>query len=207
MKMETNDKITRLLDMTEHPERYSEEEINEMLEDEECRAYYELMVKTDNAYTKHDEADAEEALHDFRRKHERRSSWRYIAAIFIGIIVVSCLTFAAIAVHRHDSKPQSATKQHTENVLSKPTSDDARTAMTDSVGEKEKVFDNVELQNVLKDISAYYHLQLEYHSDASKHLRLHLRWDKTQGAAQMVEALNHFDHVNITLTGDKITVE
>src|SRR5574344_1986546 len=157
--METNDKITHLLNMTEHPERYSEDEMRQVLEDEECRTYYELMVKTDNAYAEHAEANAEEALLEFERKHEHRSSWRNIAAIFIGIIVVSCLTFAAIAVHRNTLEQQSATKQHTENASSKPTSDDARTVVADSVGEKEKVFDNVELQSVLKDISAYYHLQ------------------------------------------------
>jgi hypothetical protein len=47
--MKTDDKLERLLDMVEHPEQYTEEEIKELLDDDECREYYELMVKTDNA--------------------------------------------------------------------------------------------------------------------------------------------------------------
>ena len=40
--METNEKIERLLDMIEHPEHYTEEEMQKILADKETREYYSL---------------------------------------------------------------------------------------------------------------------------------------------------------------------
>ena len=95
--METKDKMERLLDMTEHPERYSEEEIQTLLEDDECREYYELMVKTDAAYTG-DTSDMEvERLCRSSKLNTCPSSRRKIAAIFIGILMISGIAYAAIS--------------------------------------------------------------------------------------------------------------
>jgi hypothetical protein len=207
MKMDTNDKIERLLDMTEHPDRYSEEEIQQMMADDEIREYYELMVKTDSAYTPLPDADAEKALREFEEHHVQSFSWRKIAAIFIGIITFSCLTYAAIVIHQHSMKPQEVQMSQTGNFSSQSSVNQGKAETTDSVGEKEKVYDDVELQAILKDVSVYYNLQLEYKSEAPRHLRLHLLWDKTQGPSRTIETLNHFEKVNITLNDGKITVE
>jgi hypothetical protein len=209
MKMKTNDKIEHLLDMTEHPEKYSEEEMKRMLEDDECRTYYELMVKTNQAYTQLPSSETEKALQEFEAKHHQGSPWHKIAAIFIGIITVSCLTYAAIAIHRHSytSEQQKTEQPQKGSQTSKTDSDNNRNEVTGSIADKEKLFDNVELQTILNDISSYYHLQLEFESESSKNLRLHYRWDRTQGAAQTIEALNHFEKVNIKLSDGKITVE
>ena len=207
MKMNTNDKIERLLDMTEHPDKYSEEEMQQMMEDDECRAYYELMVKADNAYTPQPDADAEKALREFERHHSHGISWHKIAAIFIGVITISCLTYAAIVIQRHASQTQEMQKPRTERAVSRSSVNQTEAGATDSVGEKEKVYDDVELQTILKDISAYYNLQLEYKSETPRHLRLHLLWDKTQGPGRTIETLNHFEKVNITLSDGKMTVE
>ena len=38
------DKLEQLLHMAEHPEQYTDEQIENLLADEEARAYYELMA-------------------------------------------------------------------------------------------------------------------------------------------------------------------
>ena len=38
------DKLELLLDMTEHPDRYTEEQMQELLADEDVRKHYEMMV-------------------------------------------------------------------------------------------------------------------------------------------------------------------
>jgi hypothetical protein len=207
-EMETKDKMERLLDMTEHPERYSEEEIQMLLEDDECREYYELMVKTDAAYTGDtSDVEAEKALQKFEAEHMPKFSWRKIAAIFIGILMISGIAYAAISLHRRASAPARNQVARTENIAAKTEPQRGGIAKTDSVAVKDKSFDNVELGTVLNEISAYYNLKVEYGSDKSKHLRLHFRWNQSQSAEEVVETLNHFENVHITLADGKMSVE
>ncbi len=131
-----------------------------------------------------------------------------IAAIFIGILWVSGTTYAAMAFNRSSSDVQSAQKAQTGRVMSytPAKSIDAQPADT-AATQKEQSFDNVELQTILDDISSYYKLEVVYQSDRSRHLRLHFHWDKTKDAAFIVESLNHFENVNITLIDRKIEVK
>ena len=104
--METNEKIERLLDMTEHPEHYTEEEMQKILADKETREYYDLIIKTDDAYTKCPDVDVDKALQEFETKHSRHFPLAKIAAIFIGILLVSGITYAAIVFNRNSSDKQ-----------------------------------------------------------------------------------------------------
>ena len=208
MNMKTNDKIERLLDMIEHPEHYSEEEMQKILEDEETREYYNLIVKTDDAYTKTDDVDVEKTLQEFEAKHIHHFSWSKIAAVFIGVLLVSGITYAAIVFNRSSSEKQVSQKAETGRVITYTPAKSTEAETTDTIAtQKEQSFDNVELQTILNDISSFYKLEVVYHSDKSRHLRLHFHWDKTKDAESIVESLNHFENVNITLVDRKIEVK
>ena len=43
------DKFEKILDIIDHQEKYSDEEIREILQDEECRKLYQTMVEVDSA--------------------------------------------------------------------------------------------------------------------------------------------------------------
>lgn len=43
------DKYEKILDIIDHQEKYSDEEIREILQDEECRKLYQTMVEVDSA--------------------------------------------------------------------------------------------------------------------------------------------------------------
>ena len=43
------DKFEKILDIIDHQEKYSDEEIREILQDEECRKLYQMMVEVDSA--------------------------------------------------------------------------------------------------------------------------------------------------------------
>ena len=208
--METNEKIERLLDMIEHPEHYTEEEMQKILADKETREYYDLIIKTDDAYTKSTDVDVDKALQEFETKHSRHFPLAKIAAIFIGILLVSGITYAAIVINRSSSDKQSVRKAQTGRVITdKPTKsiDTVTTDADTTTTQKGQSFDNVELQTILDNISSYYKLNVVYNSDKSKHLRLHFYWDKSKDAETIVESLNHFENVNITLTDNKIDVK
>lgn len=208
--METNEKIERLLDMIEHPEHYTEEEMQKMLADEETREYYDLIIKADDAYTKSHDVDVDKALQEFETKHLQHFSWSKIAAVFIGILLVSGVTYAAIVLNRNPSEKQVSQKAQIGRVITDKAAKSIDTETTDTdttTTQKGQSFDNVELQTILDDISSYYKLNVVYNSDKSRHLRLHFYWDKTKDAETIVESLNHFENVNITLTDSKIDVK
>jgi uncharacterized protein (UPF0333 family) len=210
MDMETNEKIERLLDMIEHPEHYTEEEMQKILADEETREYYDLIIKADDAYTKSHDVDVDKALQEFETKHLQHLSWSKIAAVFIGILLVSGVTYAAIVLNRNPSEKQVSQKAQIGRVITDKAAKSIDTETTDTdttTTQKGQSFDNVELQTILDDISSYYKLNVVYNSDKSRHLRLHFYWDKTKDAETIVESLNHFENVNITLTDSKIDVK
>ena len=208
--METNEKIERLLDMIEHPEHYTEEEMQKILADEETREYYDLIIKADDAYTKSHDVDVDKALQEFETKHLQHFSWSKIAAVFIGILLVSGVTYAAIVLNRNPSEKPVSQKAQIGRVITDKAAKSIDTETTDTdttTTQKGQSFDNVELQTILDDISSYYKLNVVYNSDKSRHLRLHFYWDKTKDAETIVESLNHFENVNITLTDSKIDVK
>ena len=208
--METNEKIERLLDMIEHPEHYTEEEMQKMLADEETREYYDLIIKADDAYTKSHDVDVDKTLKEFEKKHLQHLSWSKIAAVFIGILLVSGVTYAAIVLNRNPSEKPVSQKAQIGRVITDKAAKSIDTETTDTdttTTQKGQSFDNVELQTILDDISSYYKLNVVYNSDKSRHLRLHFYWDKTKDAETIVESLNHFENVNITLTDSKIDVK
>ena len=43
------DKFEKILDIIDHQEKYSDEEIREILQDEECQKLYQTMVEVDSA--------------------------------------------------------------------------------------------------------------------------------------------------------------
>ena len=208
--METNEKIERLLDMIEHPEHYTEEEMQKMLADEETREYYDLIIKADDTYTKSHDVDVDKALQEFETKHLQHLSWSKIAAVFVGILLVSGVAYAAIVLNKNPSEKQVSQKAQIGRVITDKAAKSIDTETTDTdttTTQKGQSFDNVELQTILDDISSYYKLNVVYNSDKSRHLRLHFYWDKTKDAETIVESLNHFENVNITLTDSKIDVK
>ena len=208
--METNEKIERLLDMIEHPEHYTEEEMQKILADKETREYYDLIIKADDAYTKSHDVDVDKALQEFETKHLQHFSWSKIAAVFIGILLVSGVAYAAIVLNKNPSEKQAKQKAQIDRVITDKAAKSIDTETTDTdttTTQKGQSFDNVELQTILDDISSYYKLNVVYNSDKSRHLRLHFYWDKSKDAETIVESLNHFENVNITLTDNKIEIK
>ena len=89
--MTQEEKLTRLLEMQEHPERYTEEEIRQLMADEEYRQLYEQMVWATDAMFEAKHYDVE--CNTLNTQHSKLFK---IAAIFIGVLLFSGITYAAI---------------------------------------------------------------------------------------------------------------
>lgn len=232
LKMDSQ-KWDLLLDLLEHPEKYSETQKDELLGDEEVNELYQLQVETRQSldFAKSKEKmkmpsiDAEwEKLKDETKQNAETqqtakqlplwSPMRKVAAV-AAVLVVSGITFAAIHLVTRSHQPSD--KNNTELVASHKDSIQQVSApqksnieeKTDSasLAQLPLVYENAELQNILTPIAEHFHLQVTYQNESARHIRLFLQLEKNMNLNDIIELLNHFEKVNIRHEGQTLIVE
>ena len=132
--MEQNDKIHLLLDMHEHPENYSDEQLAAMLNDE----MLEQLVIAKRAMTDIPEPDVDAEWQRFEQEHfapVKNRRWLKVAAMIAGVLMLSAFTYAAIHAVRHGVVDQA--KEPTETVAPEPQTESAvgpRLGVADTAG-------------------------------------------------------------------------
>ena len=231
-----NDKWDILLDLLENPSAYSETQKDEILGDEEMKDMYRQLVEVrqaldsqkkneemslpsiDEEWEKLKEKKWHEAESDAKVKQPAKmvtlwSPMRKVAAV-VAVLVVSGFAFAAIhlAVRSyHDSPSQEAKvtvekKDSIRQVVGKVQGN--TDAVNDSVSAKlPLLYENMELEEILKPIALHFNLQVEYKSESSKHIRLYLQLTEQMSLDDIIELMNHFEKVNIHIEGNTLVVE
>lgn len=207
------DKLTEVLKATEHPEQYTDEQLQELLADEECAEYYRLICDADNAYAEAPEESEEEIEAEWQRitrnsqpsSNSQFSIFNFqlskVAVVVIAVLALSAVSYAAVkllSARQQQSTPivVTETMQVSENPAT-PLPEPADTI---------QVFQDAELQEILTVVANYYKLHTDYRSEEARHVRLYTKWNKAESAEKMVKRLNRFDKVNLTLEGDVLTV-
>ena len=224
------DKFEKILDMIDHRDKYSDEEIRRMLQDEECRKLYQTMQEVDSALLEGDlkakeagdnssaAVDVDAEWEKFDEAHFAKKatafSWRKMAASVAGLVLVSGIALAAI--HTFIKKSQeplliSSDKGKVEAVVT----DSARQVATaDSLQKSRtekpaihKTFENVAFDKMMAEMAAYYDMQVKFDNAEVKSLRLYYEWDSHSGIESIVKELNQFENVNIEVEGHTLVVK
>ena len=128
------------------------------------------------------------------------------AAMFIGIIMgVSLIALASIYFYptpkqetenKKDVAEQIAAVQHTEEIK------------TDTLTINREVFkfDNIEMKTIAKKIGDYYGKQIVFENEEAKHVRLYIQIEKTKSIEEVVEFMNNFKKVHLTIEGNSIHI-
>ena len=132
-----------------------------------------------------------------------------VAAGIIGILFTVGVAFAAIHIVRMVSNPKPQTMQAEQTISAKPTSvlptDTIKTDTTTTT--MPIVFDNVQLEKMLTEIAAYYHVEVSFLNDDARQLRFHFVWKREDGLRHTIEKLNRFESLSVRLGENKIIVE
>jgi hypothetical protein len=132
-----------------------------------------------------------------------------VAASIISILFTAGVAFAAIHIARMVSHPKPQTMQAEQTISTKPTSvlptdtiktDTATTTMP-------IVFDNEQLEKMLTEIAAYYHVEVSFLNDDARQLRFHFVWKREDGLRHAIDKLNRFESLSVRLDENKIIVE
>ncbi len=215
------EKTEKILDFIEHPERYSDEEIKSVLSDEESRKLYNTMAETAAAMDMDiSKIDVNEEWRKFAAAHSdlvprkprftlsRRGMMR-IAAVLAGVVMLSGVSFAAY----HYIKTIRSTSVSTQNVahtdVSAPKTLPADTTKVAAVAKPvmKKTFINITLGKMLPQIAEYYNIKVVFNNASIKDLRIYYDFDSRKGINKIVNELNQFENVNLSLKDNTLTAE
>ena len=207
--MEQNDKIRLLLDMHEHPENYTDEQLAAMLDDE----MQDQLVTAKRAMTDIPEPDVDAEWQRFEQTHfapAKNRRWLKVAAMIAGVLMLSAFTYAAIHAVRHSVNDQA--KEPTETVSPEPQPESTvgprlGVADTATVAVEPIVFDNQPLDQMLENIATHYGMQVEFRNEDVRALRFYFVWQPDEDLDATLERLNLFESVNISKEGNTIVVE
>jgi hypothetical protein len=65
----------------------------------------------------------------------------------------------------------------------------------------------VPLDEIITEMALYYNKVVDIQNGQAHELRLYYKWDRQDDIGSIVEDLNHFDHVTLTVEGDRLTVK
>ena len=231
--MEQQDKIRFLLSMQEHPEQYTDEQLQQMIADDpELAEQLEQLALTKQAFVKQ-EADEEailvedewqkfaaehaEELEALEKDEPHTATIKKlmgilpykVAASIIGILFTAGVAFAAIHIVRMVSHSKPQTIQTEQTISDKPISalptDTIKTDTTTST--KPVVFDNVALDKMLPQIAAYYNKEVNFQNSDARQLRFYFVWKQDETLDIVLHRLNLFESITIELKDNKIVVE
>ena len=176
--MESNDKLEQLL-----RQMYAEETDTSEIVDEEWKKF--------------------EAKH-FAPK--RRSwGWMQIAASIIGVLMLSGISYAAIShLITMDSKSKVAITERKPDVKKVKKTYGIEAAPTKQAP---VIYNNVELQQIMQYIADGYGVKVEFKNEATRTLRFYLQWEADDTLQEIIDKINHFEKVHLTLNEDTIFIE
>ena len=192
--MESNDNLEQLLRQMYTQESHHDEDIDTSdIIDEEW-------TKFEAEHFKDGRNSSSSILHFFH-------STKKMAALFIGVLILSGITYAAI--HMISSNPQSEQVDQTVAVdNTQPLTINAQqSASADSTIIQPVVFENAELGRILQEIASFYQCEVVYKKEKTKRVRLFFTWDKKQSLDQVVETFNKFERFHIAKENQKLIVE
>jgi hypothetical protein len=219
--MTEKQRIDYLLDLQENPERFTDQELQQLLEDNEMRLLIEQLAFAKRAFITQEAAPSVDAEWDnFANKYADELSrldqqhmkiafpalLRRIAVVVFGIVLLSGIAFATahyIKNFINDNQGNSIEN----NMIDTPQKQSFQAEKNAEIPVTKRIFDNVPLEKILSEIAVAYNAQVEFQDDKKRSLRLHFVWKSEDNLIRVVEKLNTFNAINITIKNNKIIVK
>lgn len=187
--MQTTDK-KMFLDMQEHPEKYSDQQIEVMLDE------LDRVPDVESAWQKFS-AEQEESTESTQNHIHTSHRWLKVAASFIGVLLVTGLAYAAFRI-LSPAKEQQRTEVSTLN--------SQRSSLNYSP-DGFVLFADIRLDSMLAIVSRHYSKIVSFSNEELKGLRIHTKWNQEDSLAAFIGNLNELDELQLTELRDTIFVQ
>ena len=214
-------KTDLLFQMLEQPESYSEAQWQEILADDECRELYTLMAKVKSTAPSPEvsgetiDAEWQRLAQSQRPRATIIPLWRKVAATAAIALVLFGVSYAAVktgffGLQKQTIEETAVVKPKTPAVTADTapeTIEQSTDSLTATVMAEPRLYDNVPLEQMLAELAAYYHVDVEYRTDDVRSLRLYYEWEPDYSLDMVVDMLSHFESLSISREGNKLIVE
>lgn len=157
----------------------------------ECREYYDdLQMAAERLRPKQSIVGSGNNNHCVARR------WLRVAAMFVGMMILFGIMFAAVHLMKHQESEVSTTFVKTN---SHPSTIDSQ--ITAPVR-----FEDVRLDSILAIVSARYDKAVLFNNNKAKAMKFIITWEPNAPLASFIDALNMFDGLQLTLESDTIIV-
>lgn len=211
------DKYELVSDIIEHPDKYSDGQLDEIMSDPESREIYNLISMTDSAIEAGKDIDVDAEWKAFKLKHCARrhiSLWPGSRAASIAAII--CCSIVAVAagiavtvkVFERKAEPQTcittddvtATVCNTSSVTATPTD-------TASVRPVPVIFEDETLETIMKAVATAYGVDIVFNNKDAASLHLYYKLDTALTLDEVLSQLNTFERINISRNGNTLTID
>ena len=190
--MKKEEQIRMLL----HSEQYSEEQLDKMLEDTHIP-----VPNVDKEWQRF------KTRTQAKQPKQHRSKPMQWAATLAILAALSGISYAAIY--------HFALKENKDTVTATtPTADEKETAIqtanaeekTDTVRTAQN-FNNVPLEKIMNQLTKDFGVKVVFNNENARSIRLYLSWDADDKLQDIINRINHFEKVHLTLSEEVITIE
>lgn len=218
--MREMDKYGIVLDLIEHPDKYTPQQIEILLSDSETRAIYNLLCKTQSSLKSYEnDVDVDDEWQSFEREHIKprlRFLWRGSRAAIISALILTSV--AAIAIGTVIGVSLKSTKREYSGLDKEETSQTAvptvrsgsyLAANTDTLQSVPApiLFEDETLEAILDTIAALHNLDVKFKTDDVARLHLFYKFDSEIPLGETIEQLNSFGQINIKIAGNTLIVD
>ena len=189
--MKKEEQIRMLL----HPEQYTDEQLDQMLD--------EVDVPVPDAGEEWNKIQTPPLAPPLEGRGTRR--WLRVAASFIGVLMLSGIAYATINHFiTEDEKPKVAVTERKPDIKKVEKTYGMEMAPTKKAP---VVFNNVELQQIMQYVAEGYDVKVEFKNKAARTIRFDLQWEADDTLQEIIDKINHFEKVHLTLNEETITIQ
>lgn len=197
MTMQTNNNHQLFLDMQEHPENYSDSELEAMMDELDREPDVDKEWKKIGAPLLSPQRVDDAIRATSSKRGIWRSPLRRIAAVLIPVLIASGIAWAIIpqVISNNESNESDA---ETATV---------RQADTEDADVSPVRFNDVRLDSILDVVAAHYGKAVEFRSSATRGMKFFTTWKPDRPLTDFIEGLNMFDGLQLTIQHDTIFVD
>lgn len=213
------DKYELVLDIIEHPDKYSSEELQTALSDPETKELYILLCKTDSAIESGKEVDVDAEWRTFSHKHNYTPHRRLFAwfgsraasiavIIFTSIVAVAAGIAITVSVTERKAEPMAKTETHpTAAVASVPEDSTAVSTDTVQIDLTPVMFEDEALETIMNAVANRYDVDVKFNNKEVASLHLYYKFDPALTLDDVIAQLNTFEQINIKRNNKALTID
>lgn len=229
VKISTNmkDRTDRMFEAIENPDRFSDDEIQEMLDEPGMQELYKQICKTADALTTTEEPDIDREWEQFvnRQRKSVAQGLLYSLRVFFNhnaaaVLICTVASLAVVAATlgvsyslSHTAVNEEAMAAGIESATVKSRQEAAPSKNTVQVDEstpeelRTVVFKDESFGEMISVIADFYGVSAVYKNEKPKELRMYFQWDQSLPLSEIVEQLNNFEQIRISISNKTITIE